>query len=188
MAQDMTGHDGATTETVAHDEAHGSGGFPPFNAETFSSQLIWLVLVFGVLYVVMSRVALPRISNVLETRRARIASDLEDAARAKAQSDEAIASYEQALAEARAKAHALAQGTRDKLTAETDAVRQSTEAKLNQKIAEAEASIAATKATALSNVRAVAIDVTENIVSRLLGEDADKASTERAVDAAMKRS
>jgi len=176
-----------TTETGVPQEAH-SGGFPPFNAQTFSSQVIWLVLVFGVLYLLMSRLALPRIARVIEERRERISSDLEQAGAAKAQTDAAIAAYEKAFAEARAKAHAIAQETRDRLAAETDKQRHESEASLAGKIAAAEASIAATKASALANVRLVAIDVAGAIVSRLLGEDADKAATENAVDAALKRS
>lgn len=205
MAQDLAVNDGVTTETpvgampgavnaeLEHtdtgvlQDAH-STGFPPFNAQTFSSQIVWLVLVFGVLYVLMARIAMPRISKVIADRRARISSDLEQAAHAKTQADEAIAAYEKALAEARAKAHAIAQETRDRLMAETEKQRQETEAKLTAKIAEAEASIATTKAAALANVRLVAVDVASTIVTHLLGEEADKAATERAVDAALKRS
>ncbi|MGV8998470.1 MAG: F0F1 ATP synthase subunit B' [Parvibaculaceae bacterium] len=187
MAQDLAAQDGMTAHTTVPQEAH-SVGFPPFNAETFPSQIFWFVLIFIALYVILSRIALPRIESVLLTRQTRLTKDLEDAAAAKAQTDAAIASYEAALADARAKAHKIAQETRDKLLAETEALRHQTEAKLAAKIAEAEASIAATKATALTHVRSIAIETTGTIVNRLLGEDADKAATETAVDAAMKRS
>lgn len=187
MAQDLAADQGVTTETGVPHEAH-STGFPPFNAQTFSSQIIWLVIVFGVLYVLMSRLALPRISSVITDRRERVARDLEQASLAKRQTDNAIAAYEKALVEARAKAHAIAQETRDALAAETDKQRHETEAALARKIAQAEESIAATKTSALANVRLVAVDVASAIVNRLLGEDADKAAAERAVDAAMKRS
>lgn len=179
--------DHVMTETGVPQEAH-STGFPPFNASTFSSQIFWLVIVFGVLYLLMSRLALPRIASVIADRRNRVSSDLEGAALAKEQTDAAIAAYEKALAEARAKAHAIAQETRDRLSAETDRQRHETEAELAGKIAKAEESIAKTKTAALANVRLVAVDVAGAIVSRLLGEDADKAAAERAVDAALKRS
>ena len=183
----MLAADQVTTETGVPQEQH-STGFPPFNSETFSSQVIWLVIVFGVLYVVMSRVALPRFASVIEARRSRIASDLEAAAAAKQQTDSAIAAYEKALAEARSRAHAIAQDTRDTLAAETERQKADIEAKLAEKIAQAETSIASTKTAALANVRSVAVDVAGAVVARLLGEDADKAATERAVDAALKRS
>lgn len=160
---------------------------PQLAFETFVPQLVWLAIVFAVLYVLMSRIALPRIASVIEGRRDRIASDLDEAARSKRQTDEAIAAYERALKEARDKAHAIAQETRDKLAAETERQKLDIEAKLAEKIGQAEAAIAATKASALANVRTVAVDVAAAIVGRLLGEDADKATTERAVDAALKR-
>jgi F-type H+-transporting ATPase subunit b len=159
---------------------------PQLAFETFVPQLVWLAIVFFVLYVLMARVALPRIATVIEGRRDRILSDLDQAAQSKAQTDAAIAAYEKALAEARAKAHSIAQATRDELAAETERKRLEIEARLNQKIAAAEVAIKATKETALGNVRAVAIDVAGAIVSQLLGEEADKTATERAVDAALK--
>lgn len=160
---------------------------PQLAFETFVPQLVWLTIVFVVLYVLMSRIALPRIAAVIEGRRDRITADLDEAARSKRQTDEAIAAYEKALKEARDKAHAIAQETRDKLAAETERQRLDIEAKLAEKIGQAEAAIAATKTAALANVRAVAVDVAGAIVGRLLGEDPDKAATERAVDAALKR-
>lgn len=159
---------------------------PQLDLATYIPQIVWLTVVFLALYVLMARVALPRIAAVLEGRHDRIAGDLEKAAQSKDQTDAAIAAYEKALGEARAKAHTIAQATRDELAAQTEARRVTIEAQLNEKIAKAETAIKATKEAALSNVRAVAVDVAGSIVSQLLGEDADKTATERAVDAALK--
>lgn len=158
---------------------------PQLEFHTFVPQLVWLVIVFGYLYIMMSRVALPRIATVLEERRDRIADDLDQAEQFKRQTDEAIEAYEKALAEARAKAHEIAQETRDRLQEETERQRLAIEARLAEKIAEAEKQIAATKETALSNVRTVAVDVADAIVNQLLGE-ADRSATERAVDTELK--
>ncbi len=154
---------------------------PQLDFATFVPQLIWLTLVFGVLYIVMARVALPRIATVIEERRDRIADDLDTAAQLKSDTDDAIASYETALAEARTKAHSIAQETRDRLTAETDAHRADLEGQLAARIADAEKRIAATKDQALSSVRDVAVDVADAITQQLLG-DSDRAAAERAVD------
>jgi F-type H+-transporting ATPase subunit b len=159
---------------------------PQLAFETFIPQLAWLVLVFLALYVLMARVALPRIGAVIDGRQARIAGDLQEAAQLKAQTEKAIQDYEAALAAARAKAHGIAQETRNRLSEETDRQRAEIEANLDAKIAEAEASIAATKTEALKNVRSVAIDVTEAIVAELLKEGADKAAVESAVDSELK--
>jgi F-type H+-transporting ATPase subunit b len=154
---------------------------PQLDFATFAPQLIWLTLVFGVLYLVMARVALPRIATVIEERRDRIADDLDTAAQLKSDTDDAIASYETALAEARAKAHTIAQETRDRLTAETDAHRADLEGQLAARIADAEKRITATKDKALTSVRDVAVDVADAITQQLLG-DSDRAAAERAVD------
>ncbi len=154
---------------------------PQLDFATFAPQLIWLTLVFGVLYLVMARVALPRIATVIEERRDRIADDLDTAAQLKSDTDDAIASYETALAEARTKAHSIAQETRDRLTAETDAHRADLEGQLAARIADAEKRIDATKTQALTNVRDVAVDVADAITQQLLG-DSDRAAAERAVD------
>lgn len=154
---------------------------PQLDFATFAPQLIWLTLVFGVLYLVMARVALPRIATVIEERRDRIADDLDTAAQLKNDTDDAIASYETALAEARARAHTIAQETRDRLTAETDAHRADLEGQLAARIADAEKRIDATKTQALTNVRDVAVDVADAITQQLLGAS-DRAAAERAVD------
>src|SRR5262252_7364839 len=122
---------------------HGAG-FPPFNAHTFASQLLWLALTFIVLYLLMSRIALPRIGSILEARRNHIDSQLADAQRLKAESDAAIAAHEKALAEARARAQTLANETREKAAAAAAARRKEVEAKLGLHVAEAEKAIAAT--------------------------------------------
>ena len=158
---------------------------PQLAFETFVPQLVWLVITFGFLYLMMARVAWPRIATVLEERRDRIADALDQAEQFKLQTDDAIAAYEKALADARANAHEIAQATRDRLHEETERQRQSIEARLAEKIATAEKQIAATKEKALGNVRAVAIEVADAVVTELLG-NTDRAATERAVDSELK--
>lgn len=155
--------------------------FPPFNSTTFASQLFWLVIAFVILYVLMAKLALPRIGGIIENRQKHIADDLAGAAALKAESDAAIAAYEKALADARAGAQAIANETRDKQAAEAAATRKKLEDELNVKLAEAEKTIAATKTAAMSNVRGIAADATRAIVERLIG----KAPADSAVDAAV---
>ncbi|MCK0207211.1 F0F1 ATP synthase subunit B [Starkeya koreensis] len=166
-------------------EAHG-GGFPPFDVHTFPSQLIWLVIAFGALYVLMSRVALPRIANILEERHDRIADDIEEAGKLKAESEAAAVAYEKALASARNKAHGIATETRDTLAAKAEASRKSLEAELSAKLHAAEQQIAATKTAALTNVRGIAVDAAGAIVQTLVGSTPAQPAVEAAVDAAIK--
>ncbi|WP_210497250.1 F0F1 ATP synthase subunit B' [Microvirga antarctica] len=177
QAQAQTPH--ATTE--AHGGAHADVGFPPLKTETFAGQLVWLAITFVLLYVLLSRLVLPRLGGILEHRRATIAKDLDDAAAMKQRAEDAGLAYETALSEARGRAQALAQETRSKLAAESDAKRKVLEADLGTRLAEAEATIQAKKIQAMSNVRGIAADTATAIVERLTG----KAPSAQAIDAAL---
>jgi F-type H+-transporting ATPase subunit b len=155
--------------------------FPPLDPGTFAPQLVWLALTFGLLYVLLKRVALPRVGEVIEERRDRIKRDLEQAEKLKADTEAALASYEQALAEARVKANALAKGMRDKLTGEIDRERAKVEAEIAAKLAEAERRIADTKARALAGVGDIASEVAGAIVARLIGAEVSKDEVKRAL-------
>src|SRR4051812_38028557 len=93
---------GGVTEHTEHTEQSGGGhrDFPPFLKETFASQILWFVITFVALYLLMSRVALPRIGGILEARKGRIDGDLGEAQRLKDESDTALAAYEKSLADA----------------------------------------------------------------------------------------
>ncbi len=151
------------------DAGHQANVFPPFDAHNFLPQLVWLVIIFGALYWLMSRIALPRVQEILDARRNRIAQDLDSARIMQGDAEAAGRAYEKTLSEAKARAQGLAQQTHDKLHAESEARRQSLEAELNQKLAEAEAKIAETKSRAMSNVEAIARDAATSIVQHITG-------------------
>jgi F-type H+-transporting ATPase subunit b len=165
---------------------HGRG-FPPFDAQTFASQLFWLTLAFVALYLLMSRIALPRVASILEARRQRVESDLAEAQRLKGASDAAIAAHEKALAEARTRAQALANETREKAAAAAELRRKEVDAKLNARIAEAEKTIAATRSAAMTNVHGIASDIVPAIVERLIGIAPPSKEVAEAVSNALKR-
>src|SRR5262245_57325564 len=170
------------TKSGTEAAGHGKGPFPPFQKEHFASQLVWLVLSFVVLYVLLWKVALPRVGSILTARRVRIEADIAAAAKAKAESEAALANYEKALADARANAQALAAKTHQELAARSKARRKELEAGLAAKLADAEKKIEATKAAAMKNVRGIAVDAAGAIVERLIGAAPAKAAVERAVD------
>ncbi len=170
-----------TTSTEAVPKGEHGGGFPPFDAHTFASQLIWLALAFILLYVLMAKWALPQVGRVIEARQKRIADDIAAAGALKKQSDDAVAAYEKALADARGRAQAIANETREKQSAEADAVRKKIEDELNAKMAEADKSIAAAKEAAMANVRTIAEGAAAAIVQRLISA----APSEKTVTAAV---
>ena len=174
---------------AAHTEADGGehdGGFPPFDSSTFASQLVSLVIAFVALYIIVSRIALPRVGGVIDARQSAIEGDLAEAQSLKDESEAALKAYERELAAARSKAQAIAAETRETMNAAADAERKSLEAKLAARLAAAEKSIAATRSSAMSNVRSVAADAASAIVQRLAGLAPDSKSVEAAVNASLK--
>jgi F-type H+-transporting ATPase subunit b len=174
--------------SVEHIPASEHGrGFPPFDSHTFASQLFWLTLAFIALYLLMSRIALPRVGSILEARRRRVADDLAEAQRFKDASDAAIAAHEKALAEARGRAQALANETRAKAAAAAEARRKEVDAKLHAHIAEAEKTIAGTRSAAMGNVRSIASEAAGAIVERLTGIAPASEDVAEAVSNVLKR-
>jgi F-type H+-transporting ATPase subunit b len=174
----------ASTE---HPAKGGHGAFPPFQPQSFASQLVWLAIAFVLLYALMAKWALPRVGAIIENRQKHIADDLAEAERLKQQSDAAVAAYEKALADARARAQAIANETHEKQQAQADATRKTLEDGLNVKLAEAEKSIAATKQAAMGNVRAIAEDAARAIVERLIGAAPNDKAVAAAVADVLKR-
>jgi len=173
----------------AHTEAdggHHSGGFPPFDSSTFASQLVWLAIAFVVLYLIVSRIAVPRVGGVIEARQDKIEGDLAEERKLKDETDATLKAYESELAAARSRAQAISNETREKANAQADAERKTLEEQLAKKLAEAEKTIASTRSTAMSNVRGIAKDAASAIVQRLTGIVPDSKSVDAAVDASLK--
>ena len=178
-------------ERQGHDRPHRSGwrperAFPPFQKDTFASQLVSLVIAFVALYLIVSRIALPRVGSVLDERQNKIEGDLAEAQKLKDASDSALKAYENELAAARSRAQAIGAETREKLNAASEAERKTLEQRLSVKLAEAEKTIASTREAAMSNVRGIAADAAAAIVQRLTGVLPDGKSVDSAVDASLK--
>ena len=184
----MAPKSGKQIETMEHvPPSEQGGGFPPFNKDTFASQLLWITLAFVALYLLMSRVALPRIGSIIEDRKQRIASDFAEAERLKAESDAALAAYEKSLADARGRAQALAAETRQREAKAAESARKALDAKLNTQIGEAEKTIAARRSAAMTNVQGIAVDAAAAIVERLIGSAPASREVEAAVADVLKR-
>lgn len=169
---------GATHQSAAHDT------FPPFDAQHYPSQLLWLAITFGAFYFLVAKVIIPRIGSIITEREGRIASDLAEAKRMKDEADAAVAKYEKELSEARVKGQAIAAEARDAAKAKADGERSQLESDLVKKIADAEQSIAAIKTKALAEVETVAEETASEIVEQLTGVTVTKAAAASAVKAA----
>jgi F-type H+-transporting ATPase subunit b len=159
---------------------------PQLDFSTFPSQIFWLAVIFVLLYLLMSRVALPRVSAAIVARRAKIDGDLERAAQMKAEAEAVMAAYERSLADARAQAQATLKEAMDRFGAEAAERQRQAAEKLNAETANAEKRIAAAKAEALAGLRTVAIDVARSATAKLAGVDIDEGSAAAAVDRVMR--
>ena len=178
---------GNASGTTAHTEADAHERvFPPFQKDTFASQLVSLVIAFVALYLIVSRIALPRVGSVIDERQNKIEGDLADAQKLKDQSDSALKAYENELAAARSRAQAIGAETREKLNAASEAERKTLEQQLSVKLAEAEKTIASTREAAMGNVRGIAADAAAAIVQQLTGVLPDGKSVDSAVEASLK--
>ncbi|MGE0212404.1 MAG: ATP F0F1 synthase subunit B [Parvibaculaceae bacterium] len=157
------------------------GGMPQLKPEVFSPQLIWLAITFVILYLLMSKALLPKIGGAIESRRNRIAADLDQAEALKAETERAVEAYEAGLAEARAKANAIAAETHAAVSAEAAGERERVDREMAGRIAEAERRISATRDQALGEIGRVAADVAGEIVASLTGRKASEAEIAAAV-------
>ena len=174
-----SGEAGHTTESTGAEGGH--GGFPPMDAHSFPSQIFWLVIFFALLYLLMSKVALPRMAAVLDKRHKAIESDLSKASALKHETEAAIQHYEKSLADARANAQGIAAETRAKMNAEIEAERAALEKTLNAKLAEADSRINASKAKSMQDVNEVAAETAAEIVSALTGATVSKDQAAKAI-------
>ncbi len=170
-----------TTETAITEEA--GGAFPPLDASTFPSQLFWLAIFFGALYLLMSRLVLPKLGAIIAARKGQIDGDLARAQALKDETEAAIAYYEKSLSDAKGKATDIARDTRAKVTSEIDDEQAKLDGALNSKIKDAEAKIAKAKAKAMESVHDIAADTASDIVSQLTGSKVLKTAAAKAVAA-----
>jgi F-type H+-transporting ATPase subunit b len=160
-----------------------SGGFPPFRIETFENQIFWLAITFSFLFIVLWRVAGPRIGGAIATRKGRIAGDFAQAEAHRKDAEAAHAAYETALAQARKRAQSLAEENRKRVQAEIDAAKAAAEASAQSAMAAAEASIHAVRQSALATVAKTAEAAAIAIVAHLTGETVSAQDAAAAVAA-----
>ena len=179
--------DPATAAAVAASAAEkgGSGGLPQFDVSQWPGQMVWVLIIFAVLYVLFSRVFVPRVAGTIAAREDRISGDIGEARRMRdaARTDLEAAAGE--MAAARARAQKVALDAQNEAKAAAAARQAAEEARLAEVLAIAEARIAAARAEAMGHVRAIAIGTAQAMISRLTGAETTAAEVERVLDSAL---
>ncbi len=168
-------------------EPHGeaaSASLPQLDPTWWPSQIFWLAVTFGVLYWLMAGRFLPSLGGAIEQRRDRMADDLDQAAEFRRQAEEAESAYNKALADARAKAQAIAADTRAEVDEEIAGLQADTDEALEKQLAAADSRIAAMKSDAAAKVREAAADTTRAVVEALIDEAPTDEAVSKAIDAA----
>ncbi|MAT34895.1 MAG: hypothetical protein CMK06_07105 [Ponticaulis sp.] len=153
---------------------HAGSAFPPFEASTFSSQIFWLTISFVILYLLLSRLILPKLGGIIEQRKGKIASDLDEASRMKAEADEALAETETQLAKARADARAKAEKTRAEIDSRIADATAAKAAEIDERLGEAEERIEKLKAEHMAKVADISVATTTAILAQLGVSSSDK--------------
>ena len=158
-----------------------AAGLPQLDIATFPPQLIWLTITFVALYIMMSRVALPRISQVLEERQHKIEDNLKKAQTLKEEAEAAAQAYEKALGKAKAEAHGIMLETHNRIAEEAASKQAELSSELEVEIKAAEARILAAKDAAMAGLSDVAADVALSAAQKVSGESLSEADVAKVI-------
>ena len=175
----------ATAETTATSEApaKASGGMPQFDFAVWPGQIVWALIIFVSLYVVLSRVLLPRVRGALDARAEKISGDMDEARRLRDEAQGQAEAAAREIADARSRAQRTAADAKARAADDAKSRQGDLDADLNRKIAEAEATIRASRDQAMTNVRGIAADAVGAIAVKLTGQAASAEEVEAALTA-----
>ncbi len=154
---------------------------PQLDPTYFPTQLFWLVICFVILYLVMWKIALPRIADVLRERQERVDDDLEKAESLKADAQQVLEAYQKTMADGRNEAQSILRTAKEKISADSAARLAELSARLAKETADAEARIAAAQQQALANIRGVATETAQAAATKLTGREVSSADADSAV-------
>ncbi len=155
---------------------------PQLDPSTFGSQLFWLLVCFGALYLVLSFIVIPRIAKTLAARAETLEGDLAEAEKLRGQAETALKAYEDALAEARSRALALAQEMRADVQAETDRQKAELDSKLAEQAAAADAALMKSRDAAMAGLKDAAAALVDDVIEAIGSDKASDGDVKKALD------
>jgi len=159
-----------------------SGGMPQLNPEFWISQIVWLILTFGALYIVLSKVILPKISDNLESRRSQILENIEIAEKQREESEEKVKEFEKIILNSKLEAKNLFNEARQKVLEDVDKKRSELEKSIEAEIVSAEKEIQSLNSNSLENIKKIATDTSADLIRQLIGQEIDKNSISSIVN------
>tara|TARA_B100001057_G_scaffold405368_1_gene418278 strand:- start:1081 stop:1671 length:591 start_codon:yes stop_codon:yes gene_type:complete len=164
-----------------------SGGMPQLNPEFWISQIFWLTLSFGVLYIVLSKLILPKISSNLELRKSQIQENIEAAEKQRDSSDAKLKEYEEIINKSKFEAKTIFKVAREKVLKNINSKKETLDKQIEEEIKKAEQEIITLKKTAPEKVNKIAIETSSEIIKKLIGAEINNSSISAIVDDLSKR-
>ena len=166
-----------------------SGGMPQLNPEFWISQIFWLTLTFGILYLVLSKYILPKISDNLESRKSQILENIEAADKQRESSEAKLKEYEEIVSKSKLEAKSIFNQAREKALKDINAKKEVLDKQIDEEIAKAEEEIKSLfKAVLPDKINKIAIDTSSELIQKLIGAEVNNSSISAIVDDLSKRS
>jgi len=163
--------------TLLSSECFGAeGGMPQLNPEYWVSQIFWVILIFGTLYVILWRIILPKINVNLENRKSQILTDLDDAQKFEDQSKEKLSEYNQILNQAKQEAKKILDGTRKKINRDIESKKNQFNLEIKKEIEKAEKEIKMIKLSSIEDINKIAIETSSEIIRKIIGTEVNASS------------
>jgi F-type H+-transporting ATPase subunit b len=159
-----------------------SGGMPQLNPEFWISQIFWLIITFGILFIVLTKVILPKISDNLETRKSQILENIETADKQKEESQKKIDEYEKIILDSKLKAKSYFNEAREKILDDINKKRTALEKDLDEEISEVEKELSDLKNKSGEKINKIAAETSAELIKELIGEDVNSSSIAAIVE------
>jgi len=159
-----------------------SGGMPQLNPEFWVSQIVWLILTFGILYIVLSKLILPKISDNLESRKSQILENIEMAETQREESEKKLKEFEKIIIESKLEAKNYFNEARQKILNDINSKRAALEKDIDEEISAAEQEVNNLKNTSSEKIKNIAIETSSELIKRLIGEEANNSSISAIVE------
>ena len=174
--------------TLLSGECFGAeGGMPQLNPEYWVSQIFWVILIFGTLYVILWRTILPKINENLENRKSQILTDLDDAQKFEDQSKEKLSDYNKILNQAKQEAKKILDGTRTKVNRDIENKKKQFNLEIKKEIEKAEKEIKTLKLSSIEDINKIAIETSSEIVRKIMSTEVNASSVSAIVEDISKR-
>ena len=164
-----------------------SGGMPQLNPEFWISQIFWLTLTFGILYIVLSKLILPKISKNLELRKSQIQENIEAAEKQRKSSESKLKEYDKIILKSKLEAKNIFKDARDKVLKDINLKKEVLDKQIDEEIKKVEKEIELLKKGAPEKINKIAIDTSSELVRKLIGAEVNNSSISAIVDDLSKR-